>query len=254
MAASNERSQITHFHEHGYLVFENLFSPEYIQAFAERIHEVAEGRVPEFPQADIEFEPDSGSGKPRTVRKLNHCAENDSVFWMHARHERILNVIELLLGPNIKLFGSQCFMKPPAGIEKPYHQDSAYFSIEPMELVTCWTALDDVTLENGCLWVIPGDHRRGLLHHTAWYVGDREDKQIPTELLDTDREVPITMPAGSCSLHHSLLPHRSTVNRTDQPRRGFAVHYMSARSRWTADDRPQPAYPLLRGREFPGCV
>lgn len=242
------------YREQGFLVKENLLDADHIEGLRERMQAIGEGRVPDFSQADVELEPDPGNGKPRAVRKINRCAENDPRFLAHASDDRILDIVESLIGPDIKLFGSQCFMKPPGGVEKPYHQDSAYFSIEPMNLVTCWTALDDVTEDNGCLWVIPGSHREGLVEHDKWQLGDREDKQVPDARLDRDRETPIIMPAGSCSFHHSVLLHRSGPNHSDRPRRGLAVHYMSAQCRWTDPDASHPKYRVLRGHEFPGCV
>ena len=158
------------------------------------------------------------SGRP-AIRKINRCAECDEVFLALATNSRILDIVESLIGPDIKLFGSQCFMKPPGGIEKPYHQDSAYFSIEPRDLVTCWTALDDATIANGCLWVIPGSHRIGLLDHDQpWNVGDRVDMQVRDEQIDYSREVPNELKAGNCSFHHSMLLHRSGPNKTQTSR------------------------------------
>lgn len=240
----------------GYLVVESLLSPDEVETLRTRTEKIASGSVPGYPREDIELEP-GGDGALRlaTVRKLNRCAENDPVFRAHACHERILDVVQRLIGPDIKLYGSQLFMKPPGGVEKPYHQDSPYFPIEPMDLVTCWTALDDVTVENGCMWVIPGSHREGVCDHgQAWMVGDRADMQIPDDAIDRSRETPIEMPAGSCSFHHSLLLHRSGANRSPHSRRGLATHYMTARSRWTDPDKPRPDFPLLRGQTYPDCV
>ena len=239
------------YRQEGYLVYPTLFGQDHIDRLRMRMDDIAEGRAPDFPQSNIEFEP--GSGR-RSIRKINRCAENDPVFFEHAGNDAILDIVEELIGPDIKLFASQCFMKPPGGVEKPWHQDSAYFSIEPTNLVTCWLALDDVTLENGCLRVIPGSHREGLVEHDPWQLGDREDKQVGEDRLDRDREKPIVMPAGGCSFHHSVLLHRSGPNRSDQPRRGLAVHYMSSKCRWTDSESAKPDYRLLRGREFPGCV
>ena len=150
-------------------------------------------------------------------------------------------------------------MKPPGGIEKTYHQDSPYFKIEPMALVTAWVALDDVTLDNGCMWVVPGSQRNGALDHSEpWKVGDRLDMRIPDSAIDEAKsangEQPVTMRAGGCSFHHSLILHRSGPNRTPHFRRGMATHYMTARSRWTGAPAEKPDYPLLAGREYPGCV
>jgi len=148
-----------------------------------------------------------------------------SVDTCAAEHER-------LIGGDIKLFGSQCFMKPPGGIEKPYHQDSTYFAIQPRSLVTCWIALDNVNLENGCMWVIPGSHQGELHDHSQpWDLGGRIDMQVPMEKIDRSRETPITLSAGGCSFHHSMLLHRSGPNQTESHRRGLAIHYMSSQSR-----------------------
>jgi phytanoyl-CoA hydroxylase len=231
----------------GYVVMESLLSGDHVARLRERMEEVATGEVPGYPPGDIEFEPGGDA-----IRKINRCAENDAVFREHAEHPAILDIVESLIGPDIKLFASQCFMKPPGGVEKPWHQDSAYFCIEPMALVTCWTALDDVTMDNGGMWVIPGSHKHGLVEHSPWQLGDRVDKQAFPQAESEQRA--IEMPAGGCSFHHSMLVHRSGPNRTDRPRRVLAVHYMSARSKWTDTANPQPEYPLLQGRGYAGCV
>jgi phytanoyl-CoA hydroxylase len=240
----------------GYLVVEDLFEPQEIDELRERIVAVAEGRVPNFPDRDIEYEPGKqNSPGILAIRKINRCAENDSVFMKHAKNSRVLDVVESLIGHDIKLFASQCFMKPPGGVEKPYHQDSAYFTIEPLSLVTCWIALDDVTIGNGCMWVIPGSHSGQLFDHSQeWDVGGRKDMQVPDEHLDLRREIPIELKAGSCSFHHSVLLHRSGPNQTNTSRRGLAIHYMSSQSRWTHPTLPKPSYTLLRGQSYENCV
>lgn len=251
-----ENSLATRYQQDGFATVVKLLSNSELEAIRQRMDMISEGRVPTFPSEMIEFEPAAtGTSGRSPVRKINHCAERDEVFMSHAANPRILDIVELLIGPDIKLFGSQCFMKPPGGIPKPYHQDSAYFTIEPRELVTCWTALDDATIDNGCLWVVPGSHQIGLLDHDQpWHVGDRVDMQVRDEQIDYTLEVSNELTAGSCSFHHSMLLHRSGLNRTDKPRRGLAVHYMSSRSRWTHSSEMKPDYPLLRGREYEDCV
>ena len=230
----------------GYLVVESLVSDDVVSGLRQRTADIADGRVP-YPAESIELEPEATGMSLASVRKLNHCAASDPVFAAHAAHPGILDVVELAIGPDIRLFSSQLFMKPPGGIEKTYHQDLAYFPIEPLDLVTCWTALDDVTLENGCMWVIPGSHLEGVLDHSeTWIIGDRTDMQVPRQSLDLDRERPITMAAGGCSFHHGILLHRSGPNTTPHPRRGLAVHYMAGHCRWTDDEQPAPEFPWLR--------
>ena len=251
-----EDSLVKHYQKDGFVTVEELLSHSELETLRQRMDMISEGRVSTFPSEMIEFEPAAAGTSARPpVRKINQCVERDEVFMSHAMNPRILDIVESLIGPDIKLFGSQCFMKPPGGIAKPYHQDSAYFTIEPRELVTCWTALDDATIDNGCLWVVPGSHQIGLLdHNQPWHVGDRVDMQVRDEQIDYTREVSNELTAGSCSFHHSMLLHRSGPNQTENPRRGLAVHYMSSRSRWTHPAIPLPSYPLLRGREYPDCV
>ncbi len=254
MATLHETDAVRYQRE-GFLVANNLLSSELIASLRERIADIGAATVSGYPQNDIEYEPTPEGSPSTTPRKINRCAENDPVFMAAARRKEILDIVESLIGPDIKLFGSQCFMKPPGGVQKPYHQDSAYFTIEPLSLVTCWIALDDVTRDNGCMWVIPGSHTGELHDHSQpWEVAGRVDKQIPDDKIDFSREVPILLSAGSCSFHHSVLLHRSGPNNTDSHRRGLAIHYMSAHSRWTHPSKPTPDYVLLRGKDHADCV
>jgi ectoine hydroxylase-related dioxygenase (phytanoyl-CoA dioxygenase family) len=239
----------------GYCVVPDLVPAARVAAIKARLTEIADGRA-SFPEAKIEYEPGAEHERSlATLRKINNPSRHDAFFLEHARSPELLAVVEQLLGPDIKLFSDQVFMKPPGGVEKTFHQDSAYFHIEPTALVTAWLAIDDVTLENGCLWVIPGSHRGGIHDHSEkWQVGDRVDMKVPEKLIDRGREVALTMSAGSCSFHHSVLLHRSGPNRTTSARRGMATHYMSARSLWSGSPDEQPEYELLRGREYAGAV
>lgn len=249
-------SQATRFASDGYLVCENLLPSTRVDVLSGRMSEIVSGVGPTFPSSLIEFEPGANGVKSEaTVRKINQCAEHDELFMACAAEPGILDIVESLIGPDIKLYGSQCFMKPPGGIEKPWHQDSAYFAIEPAELVTCWIALDEATTENGCLAFIRGSHRGPILDHDQpWMVGGRTDMQVRDEQIDITREVHVELKRASCSFHHSRLLHRSGANHTNKPRRGLAFHYMSSRSRWMDSARPRPTYPLLRGREYDGYV
>jgi phytanoyl-CoA hydroxylase len=246
--------QISTFEEQGYLVLEEVLSLEQLSALDMHIRQIAAGET-DFPPAQLEYEPGAEERRIESLRKINQCCLHDQFFVDHAQHSTLLAAAVDLLGPDVKLFGDQLFMKPPGGIEKTYHQDSPYFTIEPMAMVTAWVAIDDVSEENGCMWVVPGSHKQGAVEHSeVWMVGDRQDKKVPDAAMDLTRERPIVMTAGSCSLHHSLLLHRSGANTSNRFRRGLATHYMTAQSRWTGDPAKQPVYRLLAGQEHEGCV
>lgn len=249
------QDQIAAYGRDGQVVVEDVVSGAEVEALRTRTEQIATGEV-NYPRESLEYEP-TAKGDERSLeslRKINQPSL-DPVLATHTRHAGILNIVGKLIGPDVKLFGDQFFIKPPGGIEKTYHQDSPYFKIEPMALVTAWTALDDVTLENGCMYVVPGSQNGGPLEHSEpWMVGGRQDMKIPDSEINFSKERPVTMGAGDVSFHHSLILHRSGPNNTPQFRRGLAVHYMAARSRWTGDLADKPDYALLRGVEHPNCV
>ncbi|GIS65871.1 MAG: phytanoyl-CoA dioxygenase [Rhodospirillaceae bacterium] len=224
------KQQISDFRSNGVLVIEQLITEGAIQKLRHRVG--AHSGRPEslFPETIWSSNRGKGKGHGLSIdylRKFINCAKNDDVFMEHAKSPMLLDVIESLLGPDIKLLTDQLFIKPPGGMEKTYHQDSPYFPIRPMELVSSWTALDDVTLDNGCLWVVPGSHLGGALPHSeVWMRGDREDMRVPDQIIDREVEQPILLKAGDVSFHHGLLLHRSGPNRTSTRRRGLATHYM----------------------------
>ena len=95
------------------------------------------------------------------VRKLTHLSYFDELFAATAKKPEIVDVIEELLGPNIELYTEQLMMKPRFnGTVTHWHQDSVSFPwFLPQVAVSCWVALDDATVENGCMTVIPGSHK-----------------------------------------------------------------------------------------------
>ncbi|MBQ12611.1 MAG: hypothetical protein CMJ45_13810 [Planctomyces sp.] len=249
---SNPAEYSSKFDREGVLVVDPLVEEEAIGQLRQRTDEIAEGQVL-YPDSLIELEPGTSTVNRSTIRKINVCHLHDDLFAAHAAHPGILDVIEDLIGPDIKIFSSQLFMKPPGGIAKTWHQDLAYFPLDPQLVVTCWTALDDVTLENGCLELIPGTHRTGILdHNQVWMVGDRRDMRIPDSEIDTERSLAITMSAGGCSFHHGILLHRSGPNTTTVPRRGLAVHYIPGNCRWIGNPDEEPVFPVVRGRDTTG--
>ena len=246
--------QVEQFDADGYLVLDPCLREEEVEALRHRVQQIAEGDS-QVPEEAIEYEPGASRRRMANLRKINGPSLHDPFFVDHARHSRLLDSIVDLMGPDVKLFGDQLFMKPPGGIEKTYHQDCPYFSIEPMAMITAWVALDDVTQDNGCMYVIPGSHKIGAVDHSEpWMVGQRRDMKIPDSALDRHRERAITLRAGGCSFHHGLIQHRSGANRTDHFRRGLATHYMTSRSQWTGDAHAKPEYHLLHGREYENCV
>jgi len=247
----------------GYLVDDDALSPETVDRVKERLREYTHGdREPETFNKQLEPRVERGEldvDEPGdAVRKFEGLGmvQEDDVFAEIANHETITEVATQLLGPNLKLLRSAAMFKPPSvGSEKGLHQDAAYYPIQPMDHLTAWIALDDATPENGCMTVIPGAHKDGILTHEAV----EYDTDIVINDTDYSEEdlVEIPMDAGSVLFTHCLTPHYTAPNTTDQWRRALIMSYMDARSRFTKSDEELPAWVdavHIRGKEFPGCV
>ena len=85
-----------------------------------------------------------------------------------AAHPEILDMVEQIIGPDIIMWGSQVFSKPASdGLAIPWHQDGQYWPVRPLRTVTVWIAIDRADVDNGCMRVVPGTHRQGLMAHES---------------------------------------------------------------------------------------
>lgn len=148
-------------------------------------------------------------------------------------HPRIVDVLTRVIGPNVKAMQSMLFIKPEGKPGQPWHQDEYFIPTRDRSLTAVWIALDDATIDNGCLWAIPGSHRRGVLYP------DREQNDpgfdCSIEAYDfpytDDDAIPLEIPAGAAVIFNGYLLHRSLQNtRPHGLRRALANHYMSAES------------------------
>ena len=160
------------------------------------------------------------------------------------RNPSILDVVECLIGPNLKVILCQGLYKPPhTGGEVLWHQDDYYFRVSgDRAVVSCWLAVDAATVDNGWMWVLPGHHDR-LREHEGL-----ESAGYAMPGVDESLAVPLELAAGQVMFHHGATPHRSLT--TPLPRRAIAIHYMDARARPLGGNResePAGNMPLVRG-------
>ena len=127
--------------------------------------------TPSFKDLAMSEAIDSVSELPRDVRnqlvrKFMGFVDAHPPLAAVAKHRPLLDLVERIAGEPIRLFQDMAMIKPPGGREKPWHQDHAYFNL-PVEtrVVAAWVALSDVSVENGCMHVIPGGHRSGPRIH-----------------------------------------------------------------------------------------
>lgn len=146
---------------------------------------------------------------------------------------RIVDALVGVIGPNVKAMQSMLFIKSEGKPGQPWHQDEFFIPTRDRSLTAVWIALDDATIENGCLWVLPGSHRRGVLYASRAQHDPRFD--CSTEAYDfpytDDQAVPVEIPAGTAVIFNGYLLHRSLENSGRHGyRRALANHYMSAES------------------------
>jgi phytanoyl-CoA hydroxylase len=247
------------FDANGYLIVPDLLSPAELAELRERVDRALAGTPPESSEHDIQWEPgyQDRTDLPRAnrIRVLFHLSHRDQFFWDHAMRPAIVDRVVNLLGPDVKYYTDQMFVKSPSnGTAVPWHQDSAYWPISPPNVLSCWVAIDDATVENGCVHVLPGSHRRAVTHRSF------SDGPQPLGLLDSDvdasREVPIILKAGGCMFHHSLLLHRSAGNTSGKQRRGLVTIYLASTVKQTGPWAfpYEHGFTLIRGKEHAGCI
>jgi ectoine hydroxylase-related dioxygenase (phytanoyl-CoA dioxygenase family) len=163
-------------------------------------------------------------------------------------HPAILDAVEDLIGPNIRLYHLSVW--PKNARDSAYvgwHQDATYFGLQPEVQVTAWIALTNASVEAGCMEVIPGSHKLGQLHHGRSDTKNNLLSRGQTITAEFDRASTAFMPveAGQFSLHHTLLVHNSRPNMTDDRRIGLGISYIPTHVRCTSTTR-QTAM-LVRG-------
>jgi len=241
--------QIDDFRTRGYLVGGRVFSRDEVAAFAaaydaclddlrrrDHLKNIRQGRLED--------------GTQTRVYQIRCAHLAHPLFDRLIRDSRILDPVEQLIGPNLRLILCQGLHKPPqTGGAIDWHQDDYYFRISKENaVVSCWMAFDDATTESGCMWVLPGAHTQ-LWPHQSIQAGGYQMTDP-----DESRAMPIELTAGEIMFHHGSTPHRTLPNTTDRPRRALAIHYMDATARalgGNREDEPPENMPVVRGAT--GC-
>ncbi len=215
----------TRFERDGYLAVDNVLTDEEVQVLrssADRLQAYAAGLTASTDRFVLKAFGDDGGG--RLLQQVAEPHELGTEWMSLARDQRILDVVAALLGPNIMLYYSMFMMKPPRqGFAAPWHQDFAFFVHNRAGLLACQVYIDDSTLENGCVNVVPGSHKLGLINH---FKGDTFANHVQGDVSEYDaRTVPVPMRAGGMVIWHALTLHSSAPNRSEKPRRGIVFEY-----------------------------
>lgn len=177
--------------------------------------------------------------KEKSINKIGHALhDRDQVFDRFSRSQSVKELAAALGFENSLLLQSMyIFKQPNIGGEVTCHQDSTFLYTEPTDIAGLWFALEDATIENGCLWAIPGGHQRGL--KSRWVRsrnGEMEFEIYDGEPWPDNELVPLEVKKGSLILLHGLLPHRSFENRSPHSRHAYTLHLIHPDAKYPADN------------------
>ena len=184
----------------------------------------------------------------RVVNKIGHAMHDlDPVFDRFSRNPRLAAVAADIGLRSPRLLQSMYILKAPhVGGEVTSHTDHTFLWTEPQSVTGFWFALEDATLENGCLWALPGGHRLPVRKRFRrdGHGGTTFDVFDPAPY-PADGEVPLEAPKGTLVVLHGLLPHRSEANRSARSRAAYALHVIEADAAYPEDNWLQrPTLPL----------
>jgi ectoine hydroxylase-related dioxygenase (phytanoyl-CoA dioxygenase family) len=222
--------QKARYDEEGYLVFPELLDAVELATLRSALAEVldeAAGLTESNEKFSIAL---SDEGAQPMVRRVHDPIAHHPAFLDLVFNSKIVDVVQTLIGPDIQLHHTKLNLKPPSkGARFEWHQDYPFFPHTNFDLLAVMVMLDDSTVENGCLKVIPGSHKNGPLTHIFGRGGAVSSRLEDTDVLrDTSLWKNIPVPAGGMELHHCNLLHSSDPNRGNLSRSAMVIQYRSA--------------------------
>ncbi len=240
----------------GYIIVNDLFAPEQVRQMVAECDAIRHGEYGDLYAGSAQIEPDvakAAKDNPdvaNTARKFSAVIERSAIYRKLLLESRIVDIIRDILGPDVMLFRDILMMKPAkVGSKMPWHQDSNYWPVRPTDLCSVWTALDEATIENGCMRVIPESHKLDLIaSKKAGGASELLDEQV-----DLSKAIDVPLKPGSSLFFHSRLLHGSEPNHSDRSRRAFITSFMSSQST-QLETRSRIRYLRVCGKSYPGCV
>jgi phytanoyl-CoA hydroxylase len=229
---------VARFREDGFCILPKFFGAETVAALRATTAALQEGaRGIEGDHPVYDFEPSHRPDRPR-IRRIQKPHDVHPTYGDLARDTRLLDLIERLVGPNIRLHHSKVNLKV-AGVGSPleWHQDWAFIPHSNLDLAIVSILIDDVTMEKGPVLLLPGSHLGPLVdhHHDGKFYGAID---VVRAGLAIDKAVPVVGPAGTICIHHPMTIHGSALNRSGEDRRILFYEYAAA-----------DAWPVFQGIE-----
>lgn len=233
---------ISYYKDAGFLVAPELLTMHEIDALRKEtinIFRGKRGKVEGLVEVS-ENEPDEEVLKKYVAIHFPH--KISPAIYQYLKYEGIVNVLSGIVSPNVKCMQSMLFVKGPGKAGQAWHQDEYYIPTRDCSLVGAWIAIDDATVDNGCLWIIPGSNKERYIHRRV----DNENKEYAdVDTIDVSHYkkediIPVEVKGGSVVFFNGYTLHSSLKNKTTGSfRMALVNHYMSAESMlpWDQDGK-----------------
>lgn len=264
------------FNRQGFLVVKNLVSPEEIAELRQHTEDLMQGRLPEQQQQMSVRDPKKDGAitcqaleappahltpheKAQYFLRIHMLHRKLAIHEKYMLQPRVLDVLEMLIGPDVLAMQTMLFLKPPGKPGQGWHQDSYYIPTHPDTLIGAWIAVDGVDEQNGGMWMAEGSQNEPIYPNAEGYghsnqrrlsdikpvrgVSDPDDgKNDLSRVANKYSQVLVSAEPGDVVFFGGHVLHRSKQNwTTDRFRRAFVSHYCNARSftQWGADGDPR---------------
>lgn len=231
--SSTATDQLEAYQRDGYLVIENALSPTEVDELRSEAVRICRGERGVIGGAPSFEKNESDEEVMKKILCIHFPHKTSEIMHGYLSHPNMTKVLTNVVSPNVKCMQSMLFIKAAGKPGQAWHQDEFYIPTRDRSLIGGWIAMDDATIENGCLWVIPGSHKHGIL----WPQEEHFDKRFDCAGLSVgfpytdDDSIPVEVKAGSIVFFNGYLLHRSLPNKAKSGyRRCLVNHYMSAES------------------------
>ncbi|KAL0860658.1 hypothetical protein ABMA27_010004 [Loxostege sticticalis] len=225
--------QFKFYNDNGFLVIKQLIDFGSLYSYKKRFSQICNGVVPRGQVTVVK--------EPKLVKEMKNAEDYvnklqdilyDDVYATYIENPRLLHVVSQFIGDNLSAVHTMLINKPPGTGRHPPHQDLYYFPFRPAhKIIAAWTAIDDVTVENGCLYVLPGSHKGGVVYEHGYtekfnrmYHGIMAEGTVAPE----SKRVDLEMSPGDTVFFHPALVHGSRPNVSKNHRKSISCHYASS--------------------------
>ena len=221
-------SQIEFYRENGYVIVPDVVGPDVLAKARAKLAELIE-KSREVSASDAVYDlEDAHTPRNPRVRRIKDPHINGEIYGKMLKSPELMDLVVQLIGPDLRMDHTKLNIKPARGGEPvEWHQDWAFYPHTNDDILEVGVMIEDCTLENGPMLMIPGSHRGPVFdhHHDGYFAGAIDPAAAG---LDIGKAVPVTGQAGSISLHHVRTVHGSRDNLSDRDRPLLLFGYVAA--------------------------